>query len=110
MRAIATGSKSARITPLLGLAFFTSAISRMGGPAGQCGEEIAHRAGAGDKFVQRRLRRFGLCPGNFLAFRGDDLSRMVDMVCFTRHIRQKDPAFQCVESPCGGQAACGWHH
>ena len=55
-----------------GLAFFTSAISRMGGPCGQRGKEIAQRRGVGQPLAQAPLRASRLWSGNLLPLGGDD--------------------------------------
>ena len=73
VRAIATGSKSSRITPFDGLAFFTSAISLIGGPAAN-GEKKSRTGGAS---VNCRSSSAPGCAGlrcrDFASFRRDDV-------------------------------------
>ena len=57
---------------LLGLAFLTSAISRMGGAA-ETRQESRARRGIGQPPAQCGFRSFGLCSRDFFALRGDDL-------------------------------------
>ena len=71
--AIATGSKSARITPADGLAFFTSAISLIGPPAASGVKEIAHRRRIGQPRTQLLLRPRRLRPLDLGPLRGDNL-------------------------------------
>ena len=71
--AIASGSKSARMTPCEGLAFLTSAISRIGPGAASAAKKFARWQHVRDPPLQFRGRAGRLGRGNFLPLVGDNL-------------------------------------
>ena len=75
------------MTPLLGLAFFTSAISRMGDylKANPGSREAAAYRPAADQF---RSKRLGLCPGDVQRFAATIVLRVVGMGRLIRRDRR----------------------